>query len=328
MTKRERVLSVLRGTPPDRVPVSFWHHFPPAEVRGRPAVDAHLRHFAKWDLDFLKVMNDTGFPRPFAGFYATRTSDLAYLSRLSGSEPEFEDELAILRTLREELGADVPMIVTVFGPWATLRRLCAPETDVHGPPKVIAQDERDATISGMLREDRAAVAEALAQLGRVLARFSTLALDAGADGVFLSVRDDWADTPENGRGTYDALAKQADATILRAVEKAPFRMLHVCGKALDFARFVNYPASILNWADRYAGPSIAEVRSLTAKPLSGGVDNLGTLPNGTSERVEAEAKDAIEQAEGHPFMLTPGCTYDPAAVPEANLEAMLRAARG
>lgn len=327
MTKRERVLAVLRGKRPDRVPVSFWHHFPPNQVRGLPAVDAHLMHLARWDLDFLKVMNDTGFPRPSPDWILREAGQLSEYPELTGREPELEAELEILRQLRKEVGQEVPMIVTVFSPWATLRRLCASETDVHGPPKVMALDVRDATISQLLREDRIAVREALSKLGRGLARFSRAAVEAGADGVFFSVRDDWADTAENGSGTYDSLANPADVQILDAVKDASFNMLHVCGKALDFKRFTEYPAHILNWADRYSGPSIAEARKLTAKPLSGGIDNLNTLPDGTPEQVAVEAEDGLRQAEGHPFMLTPGCTYDPVAVPEANLVAVIRAAR-
>jgi uroporphyrinogen decarboxylase len=327
MTKRERVFAVLGGNKPDRTPVSFWHHFGPHDLRGRPAVDAHIRHLAKYDLDFLKIMNDTGFPRPGRDWVLEDASDLSDLSELTGNEPELEDELEIVRTLKKEVGKEVPMIVTVFNSWATLRRLTAPESDIHGPPKIVAEDERDALLTRMLKQDRHATQKALAKLARGLAKFSSFCVEAGADGIFLSVRDDWVDTPENGKGTYDTIVRSTDLDILKAVSSARFNILHVCGKALDFKRFTQYPAHVLNWADRYGGPSISEAKKLTTKALSGGVDNLNTLPNGTPEQVAAEARDAIAQAAGHPFMLTPGCTYDPNAVSDENLTAMIAAAR-
>ena len=37
--------------------------------------------------------------------------------------------------------------------------------------------------------------------------------------------------------------------------------------------------------------------------------------------------DAIRQAGDRPILIAPGCTYDPARVPAANLEAVCRAAR-
>jgi len=323
----ENVLSVVAGAAASQPPVSFWHHFSPGEASGQAAVDAHLRHFERWDLDFLKAMNDAGFPRPAPDWIARSAADLSDLPELTGSEPEFEAELEVVRSLRSRLGPGVPMIVTVFNAWATLRRLCEPETGTHGPPKIVAWDARDDTISRMLAEDAEAVANAVALLGRGLARFAARCLEAGADGIFLSVRDDWVDAPPNPAGSYDEIVKPADLAILDAAGEASFNMLHICGKALDFARFAAYPAHVLNWADRYAGPSLSEAKALTDKPLSGGVDNLNTLPNGTPEQVEAEVRDAIRQAGDRAFLLTPGCTYDPSSVPDENLSAMLRAAR-
>ncbi|MHC4704333.1 MAG: uroporphyrinogen decarboxylase family protein, partial [Planctomycetota bacterium] len=85
MNAMERVRAVLAGEPPDRPPVSFWHHFEPGAVRGRPAVDAHLNHLERFDLDFLKIMNDNGYPpaEPVA-----QASDLRRLDVLSGLEDE------------------------------------------------------------------------------------------------------------------------------------------------------------------------------------------------------------------------------------------------
>jgi hypothetical protein len=55
------------------------------------------------------------------------------------------------------------------------------------------------------------------------------------------------------------------------------------------------------------------------------VDNLTTLPNGAPEDVAREVADALKQAADRPIIITPGCTFDPAKVPEANLHAIGRA---
>lgn len=328
MNQKQRVATVLSGKQADRPPVSFWHHFKPNELRGPTAVEAHLYHLDRYDIDFLKVMNDTGFPRPSEEWVLNDAADLASIREFTGHEAEFEMEYEIVRTLRESVGPDVPMIVTVFNAWAVFRRVCAPETDVHGPPKMDWEDHRDKTVTKILKQDRAAVGEAIGKFSRGLAKFSKLAIDAGADGVFLSVRDDWCDTPENGEGTYDLMVLPSDLEILESASGGWFNMLHVCGKALDFTRFGGYPAHILNWADRYAGPTLAEAKGHTELPLSGGVDNLNTLPNGTPKDVEREVKDALGQLGTRPCMITPGCTYDPKLVKEENLYAMIAAAHG
>jgi hypothetical protein len=84
---------------------------------------------------------------------------------------------------------------------------------------------------------------------------------------------------------------------------------------------------VLNWADRAAGPSIREVAPWAKPALWGGVDNLVTLASGTPQQVREEVADALRQAGARPIMIAPGCTFDPARVPQANLHALADAVR-
>lgn len=321
MTCKERVFSVLKGQKADRPPLSFWHHFPPPAIRGKEAVEAHLKHLERWKLDFLKVMNDTGFPRPKPNWVITSADDLKQIPEYSGNEKEFEEELQIVRDLAEQLRGDPPMIVTVFNAWATLRRLCAPESDVHGPPKLDGRDERDEILHRIRREDVKALSDALQKISRALTNFSRECLRAGSDGIFLSVRDDWLEDAND----YDEFVKPNDLVILEAISNASFSMLHVCGKPKNFERFTKYPTRAINWADRYAGPSISEAIRLTRQTICGGLDNLNTMPNGTPDDCINEVHDALRQAGERPIMITPGCIYDPDAVPKENLQAIVNA---
>ncbi len=326
MTKRSRVEAVLAGSRPDRPPVSFWHHFAPPGHTGQPAVEAHLRHLEAFDLDFLKVMNDHPYPRE--GFNIIRTvADLARIRPLPADHPGFTGQYEVLSRLARALGPDVLMCTTVFNPWATLRYLVAPPSDVHGPPKLAAQDERDQVITALLREDRAAVKAAVAAIAESLAGFAAGCIRAGAHGVFLSVRDDWVNTRENGPDTYDEICRSADLAILGAAASGTFNMLHICGRAQNFKAFADYPVDVINWADRTAGPSIAYARDRVKPAIAGGVDNLRTLPEGLPEDCAAEVRDALRQAGTRPILITAGCTYDPEKVPRANLEAVVEAAR-
>jgi uroporphyrinogen decarboxylase len=155
--------------------------------------------------------------------------------------------------------------------------------------------------------------------------FARHCLSAGADGIFLSLRDDWVDTAANGAGTYDRLVRPRDLEILGAVAHGRFNMLHVCGRALDFDRFADYPVHVINWADRYAGPTIAEAIGKARPAVCAGLDNLGTMVSGSPADCAAEVGDALRQAGGRPILVAPGCTYDPAAVPKENLLAIRRA---
>ena len=326
MTKRQRVEAVIRGHQPDRPPASFWHHFGPTRITGQAALDAHLEHVETYDLDFLKVMNDHPFPRGDVGIVRS-AADLKKIKPLPGDAGDFAGQLDLLRRLRKRLGDDILTCTTIFNSWAVLRKYVEPPSDKHGPPKIMGEDERDDAMTGLLKEDRPAVKAALGVIGATCAAFARECIAAGADGVFLSVRDDWVDRHANGCGTYDEMVRVTDLRILEAVAGAPFNLLHVCGRPRDFKRFTEYPVAVINWADRAAGPSIAYARDRTRPAIAGGVDNLETMPKGTPDDCAREVRDALRQAKGRPIMITPGCTYDPKAVPKENLEAIVAAVR-
>lgn len=327
MTKRERVEAVLRNQRPDHPPVSFWHHFPPDQITGQPAVAAHMAHLEKYDLDFLKAMNDHPFPRGQLTVAQT-AGDLAKIEPKAGDVEGFGGQLEVLRQLRRRLGDDVLMCTTIFNAWAILRYLTAPQNDHHGPPKLDSGiDPRDQAISAMLREDRAAVRAALAAIATSQANFARECIAAGADGIFLSVRDDWVNTPHNGMDTYDEMMRELDLQILAAADGGTFNMLHICGRPQNFSAFAAYPAHAINWEDRAAGPSIAQALGMTKLAIAAGVDNLNTLPCGSAEDCAQQVKDALGQAQTRPIMIAAGCTYDAQAVPEANLLAVVSEAR-
>jgi len=48
---------------------------------------------------------------------------------------------------------------------------------------------------------------------------------------------------------------------------------------------------------------------------------------GENEADSKEVADALRQARPRPIMIAPGCTFDPARVPEANLQALADAVR-
>ncbi len=326
MGKRQRVEAVLRGERPDHPPVSFWHHFEPHQITGQAALDAHLRHLETYDLDFLKVMNDHHYPRGDVNLVQS-AADLRRIKPLPGDAGQLAGQLELLRGLRKQLGDDVLTCTTIFSAWTVLRVWVAPPSDKHGPPKIIGEDQRDDVLTHLLREDRSAVKAAVQAIGTMLAAFARECVAAGAMGIFLSVRDDWVDRPANGEGVYDDIVLPTDMEILGAVKDAPFNVLHVCGRPMNFERFADYPVAVINWADRAAGPSIAYACEVAKPAVAGGVDNLKTLPQGTPEDCAAEVRDALRQAGNRSIIITPGCTYDPKAVPAENLKAMVAAAR-
>ncbi len=325
MDKVERVFRVIEGRRPDRAPVSFWHHFSDDLVCGSAAVTAHMDHLKTFDLDFLKVMNDNGYPHE--GPIRT-VQELATLAELNGEEPAFARQLDLVADLKRRLADRVLMTTTVFNAWATLRHLVKEKSPGHRPPNLDASvDPASATLLRFYQEDPSIVKAAIQAVGTSLSRFAGRCVEAGADGIFMSVRDDWLDGRDGDGPRYDDLVRESDQAILSAAASARFNMLHVCGKAVNFQAFAEYPVQVINWADRAAGPAIGEVKDWVKPAICGGVDNLSTLPDGTAEDVDGQVADALSQAAERPIMISAGCTYDPARVPGLNLKAICRAAR-
>ncbi|MGO9112662.1 MAG: uroporphyrinogen decarboxylase family protein, partial [Thermoguttaceae bacterium] len=307
--------------------VSFWYHFGPDAISGSKAVEAHIRHVETYDLDFLKVMCDGRYPLPHrADGIIDDLADLDRLAPMRGDEDIFGRHLQVLQALSQRFAGELWMATTIFNSWSTLRRLMASDIDVHGPPtrgRVV--DLRDAKLSRFLAEAPDVLAKALGAITQTLSAFARNCLAAGANGVYLSVRDDWVDTPENGVGVYDRLVRGSDQEILAGAAGGALNILHVCGKPLDFRRFGQYPVQVLNWADRIGGPSIADVAPWLDPAICCGVDNLGTLVSGSPSDIEGEVIDAAEQAAGRPIIIAPGCTFDAPAVAPSNLRAIRRA---
>ena len=323
MDKMERVSAVMQGRRPDRAPVSFWYHFPPEAAAGAVALEAHVRHAETYDLDFLKIMDDNRYPRSGE---ITRPGDLDRLAVLRGDEDTFGRQLELIGELANRFAGELLMTTTIFSPWTALRQMAAPDTGVHGPPVLDeTADPRDAILARLLREAPEAFERGLGVIAESLANFARHCLQAGADGIYLSVRDDWVDTAENGPGSYDRLARPGDLAVLGGAAGGTFNMLHVCGKAIDFRRFAEYPVQVINWADRSAGPPIAEVAGWVRPAISAGVDNLGTMVTGSPADCTRQVADALAQAGPRPIMISPGCTFDPEQVPAENLRAIRRA---
>ncbi len=208
-------------------------------------------------MDFLKAMNDNPYPHPGR---IQRVEDLAALGPLQGDEEGFGRQLELISALKSAVGDTVYLATTIFNAWMVLRLLVRPPK-VHLPPNLDAASDAP---SRWIREAYAArpelVTAALRTIGENLARFAARCVQAGADGIFLSVRDDWVDLPAaSDGGLYERIVRPTDRAVLAAVSQAHFNILHVCGKAVDFKTFAEYPVAVLHWADRAAGPAIRDV---------------------------------------------------------------------
>jgi len=304
MTKYERVYAAVQGDEVDRIPVCFWHHFQP-EGSGRMMADATLGFFLeKFDLDFIKIMPDIAYPFPRRSI--SDANDWHLLEPLNKEQSRFFTQRATaVRTLREMVGFDVPIIVTVYNPISEAMHFA----------------QTNDLFMQHAQERPSVVHEAIATIAENLRIHIKDCIDAGADGVYFALQGCTAAAMT--REQYRELGRPYDLLALQGNRDGWFNVLHVHGNQdLYIDDTLDYPVQVMSWSDRLAGPSLREVRSLTSKCLMGGWHEFGALSNGPVEKIREEAEDAIRQTGGRKFILANGCS-----VPDDTDEQWLHAAR-
>ncbi|MGA2255501.1 MAG: uroporphyrinogen decarboxylase family protein [Thermoguttaceae bacterium] len=316
MSHRERIEKVLALEETDRLPFGFWWHFPNQDRAPRRLAQLSLELQQKLDLDFIKFspyglysVVDWGvtlevlggkLPPVQAGYPIKKPEDWRRLRRFRGMEGEYLIVLEAQRIALSEMRQRVPLIQTVFSPLTTALKLAGPET-----------------LLTHLRDAPAAVHAGLAIIAETTRRFVIEALTRGADGLFFA-----SQTANDGyltRAEYAEFAKKYDLAVLEAVEgRSWFNILHLHGEKIMFDAVLDYPVQALNYHDREAGPSLAEMRKRTKKCLVGGIGHNTTLVHGTQAEVDAQVRDAWRQVNRRGLILGPGCVASLES-PEANV---------
>jgi uroporphyrinogen decarboxylase len=320
MTNRDRVMAALRGEPVDRVPLSFWMHDFAAEnsVDGFVAETLRLARLFRWD--YLKPQSRAqcfaeawGLRYQASGQRAvpyTRThapcADADGLRRLKPAEPAagaLGEQLAALRQVRAAVGPDTPITWTVFSPL-----MVVPYLLTGGVEQTLA----------IARQEPAALEAGLSVIAETLAGYARLALGAGADGLFYATnvaRRDLVSAAECRR-----FQRPFDLAVLAAVAGAPFNVLHVCGHAVLFDEFVDYPVQAISWAQADDNPSLVEGRRRTGRAVMGGLPAKPEIATLTAAALAARARAAVRETGGRGLLLGPDCSIDP-DTPEALLHA-------
>jgi uroporphyrinogen decarboxylase len=304
MTRTERVMAAVRGEPVDRLPVCFWHHFEPAGS-GRRLAEASLRFFDEtFDLDILKIMPD--IPYPFPRRSLKTADDWRLVEPIDPTRSRFVQQRAeSVHVLRDELGFDTPIIVTLFSPLCEALYFAADRVE----------------FLRLAQESPAIIHEALVTIADNLRAHIADVIAAGADGVFFALQG--CSTAVMPVELYRELGRPYDLLALGGAANGWLNVLHVHGEQdLMFDQVLDYPVQVLNWSDRLAGPSLREARGMTSKCLMGGWHEFGPLSNGPEEKILEEAKDAVAQTAGRRFILANGCS-----VPDETDERWLLAAR-
>jgi uroporphyrinogen decarboxylase len=308
MSASERVHAAVKGQPVDRVPLVFWHHFKP-EGSGQRLAEMTLNFFIdKFQLDIVKIMPDLPYPAPEQPI--TQTSQWRDLPRLSvDNTPSFQQQLVCIRAIRDKLGNDYPLILTLFSPMTTMMRFA-------GKPAAEQQ----------LRADPDSFEAGLKTVAANLRDLMKASIDAGASGIFFSCMG--ATNIDLTREEYARYARPYDLQALEGAQGGWLNVVHVhadpnqAGDQLYFDAFTDYPVSVMSWSDKLTGPSLSEAFKMTDKGLMAGLAERGPLTQGPREALAEEIRAAIAQTNGQQLILANGCS-----VPDDTPEIWLHEAR-
>lgn len=307
MTAAERVHAAVKGEAVDRVPFCFWHHFKPEGSGERMAAYTLEFFHQKFDLDIIKIMPDLSYPMPKTPF--SDPTQLLSLPRLSMNTPAFSEQIVCIRKLRAELGADYPLLLTLFSPLTYLRYFLGKDRyieTVRNAPEV-AEGGME-VISANLRD------------------LMSAAIDAGASGVFFSCMG--ATSAHLTRDEYLCFGRTSDLAALEGAQHGWLNTVHVhadpeqAGDQIYFDLFTDYPVSVISWSDRLTGPSLSEALTLTNKTLMGGLDERGPLTHGSEDELRNEILSAVSQTQARRLILANGCS-----IPDDTPEEWLHTAR-
>jgi uroporphyrinogen decarboxylase len=135
MTHRERVEAALRGLPVDRPAISLWRHFPGQDDTGQRLADATIQFQNQYDVDLIKLMptgmycvvdygveialadDDVGSTH-FVSGPIREPADWGRLPDVSPTRGFLREQVEAVKILRCRLGADTPIIQTIFSPGA------------------------------------------------------------------------------------------------------------------------------------------------------------------------------------------------------------------
>jgi uroporphyrinogen decarboxylase len=300
VSRRDRVWAAVHGQAVDRPPFFFWHHFKP---HGVPHALAHatLDFFGRFALDIFKIMPDMPYPFPTNSIHAPDDWDL--IARLDPSAGALGRMAQTTALVRAGVGAETPVVVTVYSPITEARRFA-------GGPEALHRQ---------LQENPAAVHRALGTISANLAGYCSALLAAGADGIYYAVQgaaDDWLTD-----GEFREFARPYDLQVLAGCNAGWLNVIHLHGGPnLRPELASDYPGAALSWEDRLTGVRLAELRAkVPDKAVMGGIHEHGAIVHGDVAALTEEIRDALAQTDGgRHFILAPGCSV-PDDIDEAHL---------
>lgn len=306
MNKIERVRAAVNGQVPDRVPASFWFHFPPkGKVQGMTSVKAHLDYYRKSGIDFLKIMNEHPYR---VGIDIKNPSDWQKIKPAPLDSPFYQEHLDEIKMITDELGGECLTATTIFNPYSSGN---------HASNKMVTQH---------LKADPKSVSIGLKTIAESLAEFAAACIQAGADGIYFAAQGGEADRfTEN---IFLDVIKSTDLMVInRFKEMGELNIIHICGENTRLHLYSDYPGHVINWAaESRENIPLHAGKNLFKRTILGGMDNNGVIVKGPAEAIRERVFNIIDSFGKKKLIIGADCTL-PSDVNLENIHAVLEACK-
>lgn len=319
-SRAQRVRLALAGAPLDRAPISFWAHNFARENSAEALAGETLRQSRRHDWDFIKIQSrascfaegwgnryrvstERAAPPELLDWPARSAADLEKIRPLDPATGALGEQLTALRTIRRDVGPDVPILTTLFAPAMVLTYLTG-----ESPQRMLE----------LVRSHPASVVTALGVIRDTYVAYAQACLENGADGIFFAIKA--ASAEQMTRDEYARFGLPFDRPILDAARRGWLNMLHLCGPHLYFEVVDDLPSPLLNWGLDAGNPRMAEGRDRARRAVIGGVSPKPRIREMSPTEVADEVRTALSSTNGVSVMIGPGCSISP-DTPEANLDA-------
>ena len=316
MHPRERVWAAVRGEPVGRPPISFWGHAYHRESSAEDLVAATLEFHARYGWDWVKLnprkhyhVEPWGVSYRYPGVPDVKPvldrwpihhgEDWAKIGQVAHDAGALGEQLEAVRLLRAGLPPDVPMIQTVFTPFAILGEMTREPED----------------LMRHLDTHPALVRAALETVTAVFERHVRAVIAAGAEGIYLATVD-WASRDLMSPERYSEWARPGDLRLLAAAAGAPFNVLHVCRRNNLLPELADYPVAAFSWAAGEPGNlSLSDALARVRGAVMGGIAHEGALLRDDPDAVSAELTKAYAETGGRRWLAAPSCSILPTTRP-------------
>ncbi len=300
MTKKQRIRNAIAGKAVDRVPTSWYTHFPDQTDN---TVAAQIAWAKATDMDMLCIETD-GYMEYDCG--KTEMGDPRILQALRPHRPHdpyIEGQVDRAKRIADGLHDDAAVTYMIFTPFSTVKHSIHSETQVM----VLLREHPEAMRHAMsvIEEDNALL-------------MARLAKETGLDGVFLSLQN-----AEIDRYTADEYARELAEWDRREIQTAnelfPFTILHLCawrGIPNRMGAWQGYRADVVNWAchiETDLGLRAGRTFFRPGATLMGGFDNreAGLLHRGSERQIKALTYHLLENAGTQRLILSADCSIHP-----------------